>query len=374
MIESGGVASGTLLDDNNTQFVYGIATGTVVSAGDAQIVEAGGFAIGTVVSSGGSEFVSAGGTAISTAVNSGGSEVVSAGGGDFNAVLSGGVQDLFGTANGTLLLAGGVQTVEAGGTASATVLDAGASQLVFGAAVGTIVSAGDIAIVEAGGSAVSPTIAGGTLELTPSGQVSGAIAFTGTGGVLQIDGAALPSAAITGFTTGDTIDLRGLSVNSLSYSGGVLTLNQSAQLGVFTPFAKPVFSTAADGSGGTLITVAGAAPLGPTSLYDFLYMYGDGKDYYYGMVADNGTFGYQVGQQIATPDGHYTIFNNEGTTTDAVGSVSVSYYSHGGVGEASTTPLKFAEGLPAGLAGLGSETDSSPAPTGWTTPSAAPAK
>src|SRR5262249_13695911 len=112
--------------------------------------------------------------------------------------------------------------------------------------------------------------------------------------------------------------------------------------------------------GGTLITVGPAGPTPPTpaSLFDFIYRYNDGRDYYYGMVADNGTFGYQVGQQLGMPVGTYQIFNQEpGTTAAAAGSVFVSYYCHSGGGMATTTPLHFASGLPSGVGGLGTEAD-----------------
>jgi hypothetical protein len=42
---------------------------------------------------------------------------------------------------------------------------------------------------------------------------------------------------------------------------------------------------------------------------------------------------------------------------EASGTVSVGVYSHGGVGQASQTPVKFTQGLPDGSGGLGTETD-----------------
>jgi hypothetical protein len=145
------------------------------------------------------------------------------------------------------------------------------------------------------------------------------------------------------------------------------------QLNLFTPFVAPNFSLASDGGGGTLVTVGSAAPppppnppapppnpvpTAPSSTFDFLYRYNDGHDYYYGRVVDNGTFGYQVGQQLSMADGSYTIFNQEaGTTATAVGSVFVDYFSHGGFGQASTSPIKSGAGLPDGAGGLGTEAD-----------------
>jgi hypothetical protein len=164
---------------------------------------------------------------------------------------------------------------------------------------------------------------------------------------------------IANFKAGDSIDLPGVNAFSLSYVNGVLSLfNQTtpvAQLGVSTPYINPQFSEAADGNGGTLVTVA---PPGGAVLFDFVYRYDSGGDYYYGQVADDGTFGYQIGQQIATPAGQYTILSQEpGAVGDPAGTVFVNYYSHTGIGQASTTPLNFAGGQPDGAAGLGSESD-----------------
>jgi len=48
-----------------------------------------------------------------------------------------------------------------------------------------------------------------------------------------------------------------------------------------------------------------------SSLFDFIYVYNDGKDYYFGTVADNGTYNYQPGQTITTSGGQYTIVNQQ---------------------------------------------------------------
>jgi len=92
-VAAGGVASGTILDAAAFQFVSGLAVGTVVSAGDQQIVESGGFASGTTVSSGGLLTVSSGGFASGATVSNGGAEILSAGG----------------SASGTRLLGGGAE-------------------------------------------------------------------------------------------------------------------------------------------------------------------------------------------------------------------------------------------------------------------------
>jgi hypothetical protein len=116
-----------------------------------------------------------------------------------------------------------------------------------------------------------------------------------------------------------------------------------------------------DAPGTATATATSTATIAPpivTSLFDFVFTYADGTDYYVGTVADNGVLGYQAGQQITTSAGHYDIFNQEGGSTSApIGAVVVANYSHGGPGAASPIPIDTAAGRPDGTGGLGSERD-----------------
>jgi hypothetical protein len=96
-----------------------------------------------------------------------------------------------------------------------------------------------------------------------------------------------------------------------------------------------------------------------SALFDFVYTYPDGKDYYEGTVADNGTFGYHTGGVInLSGGGEYQITGQEpGTTSAPAGAVFVTYYSHGGIGQASPEPQQTAAGQADGTSGLGSEAD-----------------
>jgi hypothetical protein len=165
------------------------------------------------------------------------------------------------------------------GPASGTLLDAGTITGAGGTAV-AFAGGGNRVILEPGAmfqGVVNGGTGNDTLELTAgagSGRVSGiGTNFTGftaltfdAGALWQVGGsaAALEADTITGFAPGDTIDLAGVVANGDSYAGGVLTLTNggtvAAQLTLATTLAKPVFQLAADGGGGTLITLLSHPP------------------------------------------------------------------------------------------------------------------
>jgi FG-GAP-like repeat len=148
--------------------------------------------------------------------------------------------------------------------------------------------------------------------------------------------------------------------------------------GVFTdPFTTQTIQYVATGASTTIaFTIADNSPTtgsndplidgvsfaqssGPPSanLFGFIFTYNDGKSYYDGVVADNGSFGYFVGQRINTSAGFYQIIQNLGATSFASGAVVVTSYSYNQPGQASPVPIDTAKGVPDGIAGLGSESD-----------------
>ncbi len=256
----------------------------------------------------------------------------------------------------------GFSTVEV--DPSAVWLLTGANTLAAGSTLATAGTLQDGGSLSVGGSFVDTGLVaiegGAALDLLTGGTGSGSIAFA-SGAVLQIGSPGAPAVLanpITGFNSGDTIDLAGLVANGDTYAGGVLTLSNSgavvAQLTLATAIASPVFTLASDGNGGTLVSVAPAA----TNLFDFVFTYNGGADYYYGTVADNGEFGYFTNEMLPFGGGTYDIYSEAGTTSEASGTVSVTYYSHSGPGQASYTPVLTAAGSPDGTNGLGSESDS----------------
>jgi autotransporter passenger strand-loop-strand repeat protein len=82
----------------------------------------------SLISSGGTLIVAFGGVSDPVTIFSGGTEIVDSGGTDGGAQISGGEQDVFGSANGAIVFAGS-QVIEAGGTASNTIVLSGGACL-----------------------------------------------------------------------------------------------------------------------------------------------------------------------------------------------------------------------------------------------------
>jgi len=146
-------------------------TGDIVLFGGTLDVLSGGTIIDTVDS--GTVNVSAGGSASGTTIYGNfvapgvGSETIGVGGIDHGALISaGGIQYDFGSADGDMIYANGVQFVESGGVASGTTLSSGSEEVLSGgAASGTTISSG-VEVVSSGGTAIRTTIkSGGTLIL-----------------------------------------------------------------------------------------------------------------------------------------------------------------------------------------------------------------
>ena len=149
-MSAGGTATGVVVS-GGVQDVFGTAISTTVMSGvdsggthfsGIQVVESGGVASLTVLSDGGYANVSGGGTALGITVSNGGVETVSSGGTDLGAQISGGEQDVFGYASGATVFTGS-QVVESGGSTSSTTIMSGGVELVSasGTAIGSVTAA-----------------------------------------------------------------------------------------------------------------------------------------------------------------------------------------------------------------------------------------
>ena len=220
----GGLASGTVIN-SATLYDYGVANGTIVNGG-IDVVEASGSASGTTVSNGGEEYVTIGGTAITTTLRGGVSVVA---GTVFGTTVSSGTLYEYGNASGTIIN-GGVEVVEAGGTANGTTVNNGGEEYVvsggqtiqttlnggfgvtIGTAVGTKLNSGSIfydyntargtivnsglEVVETGSIASGTTVSNGGEEyVAVGGTASGT---TLSGGFALVVGAAIGATVKSG--------------------------------------------------------------------------------------------------------------------------------------------------------------------------------
>jgi hypothetical protein len=93
-----------------------------------------------------------------------------------------------------------------------------------------VISAGGVGTVVAGGTASASTIAGGTLGIV-SGGLGAAVTFTDSGGDLAISSLVMPTATISGFAAGDDVTLTALTYSSTYTTkvatAGVVTISAS---------------------------------------------------------------------------------------------------------------------------------------------------
>ncbi len=107
----------------------------------------------------------------------------------------------------------------------------------------------------------------GTAEITGSVAAGQHLAFLdASSSVLKLDAPSSVHGTVTGFAAGNTIDLAGLTATSAAWNAGTLTLGLSGGTSLALPVAgaytSSQFHLAADGAGGTNVTLTPALPPG----------------------------------------------------------------------------------------------------------------
>jgi autotransporter passenger strand-loop-strand repeat protein len=378
-VAAGGSATGAVLDGVGLQTVLGFAGGTVVGSGDRQLVSSGGAASGTAISSGGLEVVLSGGVTSDTVI-AGGTLELDDGAGSLGAITFSGI-------GGELAVKGATTPATVKGFAASDVLDE--ALIAFAASDTAKLDQNNLLTVSGGGTSVSVqfdgSVAGKAFTISDDGAggvklsltsdttapvvVSASLSVSGgagataigiaapsdpdnAGSALTISVTALPANGTVTLADGTTAVTIGESLTLAQLTGLEFTPGKAAG-GSSSSFTYSVSDPAGN-------TTSGSATLSvkAVSLFDFVFTYQDGLDYYQGTVADDGTFGYAVGQSLTTSAGQYTVVGKETTATSEVaGTVFVANYSHGGPGASSSVPVKTAAGTADGTAGLGSESD-----------------
>jgi autotransporter passenger strand-loop-strand repeat protein len=178
-VSSGVTSTGRVISGDGHSLTVlngGVASGTIVVSGGAEVISFGGVARGTVLSDGGNEYVSSGGVTRGTVVSGGGNEVVYAGGVTSGTVVSrGGTEVVYGVARGTTVRSDGAVVVSAGGVVSGAVLSGfldayqgmhyGALYVTSGGVTrGTVVSGGGEEVVSNGGVAIGTLLSAGSTD------------------------------------------------------------------------------------------------------------------------------------------------------------------------------------------------------------------
>lgn len=206
-----------------------------------------------------------------------------------------------------------------------------------------------------------------TFTYNDGSSYTGTVSDNGTYGYYAGD-----TVAVAG-TYGGSYDITGTAGNTNQVSGtvSVSSYYDVSTLGSYTPYYTSLGqadgsaglgseSDATTGANGTVSFAGGgsAEALQGNALYDFTFTYND-SSYYTGTVADDGSYGYHIGETISangTFGGTYTITAFAGGTTQAAGTVSVAYYYDASSGQV-YTPYYAMLGSTDGPSGLGSEFD-----------------
>lgn len=304
----GGIANNTTISNGGSQTINngGIANTTTLNNGGNQTITSNGIANDTVINSGSWQWIQNGGVSYGTVINFDGDQVIFEDGVANNTIINSGMQTVHGTANDTIVYAGGEQYIETG-TANNTVIDGGLQDILSGFANNTIINNGGIqeirystannTTINAGQQSVhNNSIANGTTindggwQFVDGGVVNqttinaggyqALMSGTANGTVINADGyQAVHAGGIanssTIYTGGEQfVDIGGTANNSL-INGGLQTLygtanNTVANAGEIDTYVSSILGgiTQINGTaiiGGDLITNEGTLIFNPTT-------------------------------------------------------------------------------------------------------------
>jgi autotransporter passenger strand-loop-strand repeat protein len=352
------LAIATQIASSGTQIVSGTASASVISAGATEVLT-GGLSQAATIENGGSEMVSSGGEASGATIEAGGTEIVFGGGTSVETtIMSGATETVFSGGNvfGAQVESGGVLILSSGGTVSppqfanddnivsgTLIVEAGASgydadiqsggvEQVWGFALGSLVDSGGTEIVHAGGSAQSDQVgpyrggqATGFMEVMSGGSgvdltLGGASLVVAQGGYAQIyeqdtgegfvdsggsllvayQAGGLETVSAGGFlsavTRGGDVDVLSGATAYVSLDGGTETINAGAitttDLGVVTFYGATIdLADVTYVRGGTarLDTTHDTLTVSEGGHTTTLQLSGDYTGDYFHLAADGGT-------------------------------------------------------------------------------------
>jgi autotransporter passenger strand-loop-strand repeat protein len=280
IVNSGGSATGTTLDDRSTEEVLAGATvtGTTlifafqdvgsggvaydttlqVGGGGGQRVYSGGVASGDVIGKFGTALVYGGGSLVDATVSSGAVIEARSGGTTTGTTVSrGGVEEVGSKAvvSDTLVVAGGYEMVR-GGVASGTVL-AGGKEVVSlsGLAIGAVVSEGGELELQSAGTASAAGVSNGGKVIVEAGGLASGTMVSGGGFEYLLSGAVASGGVVSG--SGKAIVSAGGTVIGLGLlAGGVLVDDGEVRIA-----GSALLAGALEGSGAIVETGGGVLTL-----------------------------------------------------------------------------------------------------------------
>ena len=303
-VDSNGQSQNTALDGGDLTVFSGLASssnvysgletidgpnsvdsGSEVYSGGEQLAVSGGVISSTSVNAGGSAVVATGSELSSAQINSGGTDIVSANSLAISTTVERGGEELIsgGTALATTLSAGGLQIVDGGvgatGGAAATVVYAGAEQLVVSSGLGQVTSvlSGGSAAVETGGDLNGAVVSSGGVVIeryfgssTNTDLMAGAtdlVESAGTAILAHVVGSQQVSGGQTSATTvvsggEETVFSGSLASGTVVSNGGTLTVSSGGIANGAQVFAGGAIVVEGTLSSDATITLAGALTLG----------------------------------------------------------------------------------------------------------------
>ena len=245
-VESGGIASDTIMSSGGSLTVYagGKLVNATLSGPGSTLID--GVSISTTLAAR-YETVAAGGVTSNGIISSGGIQTINTSGIASNTIInSGGLQTVMGVSTDAIISGGGMQWVQSEGTASNTIVSSGGQQFLSetndGQSVSTTILNGGQEIVAGVNSAIASVISsGGELFLYSGGLASGTTLLSG--GMIELHVLSYVSSGLGAYNAGS-------NTVTITEGGSATTLTLSGS------YAGEAFRVTADGTGGTLVTLA----------------------------------------------------------------------------------------------------------------------
>jgi autotransporter passenger strand-loop-strand repeat protein len=270
-VSSGVTSTGLTIQPGQDEIVLtgGKAVATTVSGISAeQDVSAGGTALGTTLEGYGTEYVFSGGLTSATTVDADSVLQVQSGAKGINTVVNNsGLEEVYGTASGSIVNSGGDELVGGGGAAISATINSGGTQIAngSGAVSGAVIKAGGAQYVGSGAAVTGTVVSGGGLE-----QVGGTTTFhyyyLGITETIDLSGGIVSDTIVTGAAATQAVSSGGTAIGTTLENFGVERVYSGGVVSHTTIDADSVMVLGSGATGsGTVVNSAGLAQVNGTT-------------------------------------------------------------------------------------------------------------